>query len=218
MAVSALSILKRVVDQLMDATNVRWSAAELVRYLNDGQKEILIYRPDATGTTLTVNLAAGAKQMLPEGAFKLLDVVRNTGGTKAAVRKIDQKLLDAQLPEWYNGSTSTVVKHYMYDVRDPRVFYVYPPAAVGAAIEVFYSVYPTAIAEPAVGAAYTTVSGDISVNDFYSNALIDYVLFRAFAKDAEFGGNAARAQAHYAAFQNGVGVEASATAVVSPKK
>lgn len=219
MAVSAQSILKRVVDQLMDVANVRWSAAELVRYLNDGQKEILIYRPDATGTTLTVNLTAGAKQSLPAGAFKLLDVVRNSGGTKAAVRKIDQKLLDAQLPDWYNGTGQTVIKHYMYDPRDPRVFYVYPPAAAAnAALEILYSIYPTDIAEPAAGASYTTVTGDITVTDFYSNALIDYILFRAFAKDAEFGGNITRAQAHYAAFQNGVGVEASATAAVSPQK
>lgn len=219
MAVSAQSVLKRVVDQLMDLTNVRWTAAELVRYLNDGQKEILIYRPDATGTTATVNLVAGAKQALPAGAFKLLDVVRNSGGTKAAVRKIDQKLLDAQLPDWYNLTGQTVIKHYMYDPRDARVFYVYPPAAAAnAALEIFYSIYPAAITEPADGAAYTTVSGDLSVGDSYSNALIDYILFRAFAKDSEFGGNITRAQAHYAAFQNGVGVEASATATVSPQK
>ena len=219
MAVSAQSILRRVVDQLSDAGNVRWKAAELVRYLNDGQKEVLIYRPDATGTTLPVGLVAGARQMLPANAFKLLDVIRNTGGTKAAVRKIDQKLLDAQLPNWYNAAGQAVIKHYMYDVRDPRVFYVYPPAAAsGASLEILYSVYPPAIAEPADGASYTTVTGDITVNDFYSNCLIDYVLFRSFAKDAEFGGNAERAAAHYAAFQNGLGVEASGTAVVSPKE
>jgi hypothetical protein len=48
--------------------------------------------------------------------------------------------------------------------------------------------------------------------------LIDYVLYRAASKDAEFAGSAAKAQAHYEAFQGALGVEASATAVASPKK
>lgn len=215
MAIAAKSILQRVVTQLTDETSVRWTITELVRYLNDGQREIATYRPDSTATTATVALTAGPRQTLPATALKLLEVLRNTGGTKAAVRKIDQKLLDAQLPNWQSGTTSTTVKHYMYDVRDIRVFYVYPPAAVGASLEMMYSAKPTDIAEQT---ALDDVTGDISVFDLFGNALIDYIMFRAVAKDAEYAGNVARAQAHYSAFQNGVGVEASATAVATPKK
>lgn len=214
MAITAQSILRRVVTQLVDETNIRWTVTELIRYLNDGQREIVTYRPDATSTTSTVALVAGARQTLPTTAFKLLDVIRNTGGTKAAVRKIDQKLLDAHLPSWQNGTTNTVVKHYMYDLRDIDVFYVYPPAAVGASLEMLLSMKPTDIAEQT---SVNSVTGDISVVDLFANALTDYILFRAFAKDAEYAGNAATAAAHYAAFQNAVGVEASATASASPK-
>ena len=56
------------------------------------------------------------------------------------------------------------------------------------------------IAEPADGALYTAVTGDLGVPDIYANAVQDYVLYRAYTKDSEYAGNAARAQAHYAAF------------------
>jgi hypothetical protein len=216
MAITAQSILTRVATTLADETNVRWTVPELVRYLNDGQREVVTYRPDATATTASVSLVEGARQALPATAYKLLDVIRNTGGTKTAVRKIDQKLLDAQLPTWQNGSKSSTIKHYMYDVREIHVFYVYPPAAAtGASLEVLYSAKPTDITEQNTLGA---VTGEISVIDLFANALADYILFRAFAKDAEYAPNAARATAHYQAFQNGVGVEASATSVASPKQ
>ena len=214
MAITAQSILQRVVTTLIDEGNARWTVTELVRYLNDGQREIVTYRPDATATTASLTLAAGARQTLPTGAFKLLDVIRNTAGAKAAVRKIDQKLLDAQVPNWQNGTGNVTIKHYMYDLRDIRVFYVYPPALNTASLELLYSAKPTDIAEQtAVG----DVTGNISVNELFANALQDYIVYRAQAKDAEYG-NAGMAAAHYQAFQNAVGVEASATANASPKQ
>lgn len=214
MAITAKSILQRVVTQLTDETSVRWTVPELIRYLNDGQREVVTYRPDSSATTATVALVAGARQTMPALSYKLLEVYRNTGGTKAAVRKIDQKLLDAQLPNWQSGTSNVTVKHYMYDVRDIGIFYVYPPAAVGASLEMLYSAKPTDIAEQS---SLSAVTGDITINEIHANALFDYVMYRACAKDAEYG-NVGRATAHYSAFQNAVGVEASATAVATPKK
>lgn len=214
MAITAKSILQRVVTQLTDETNVRWTIPELVRYFNDGQREVVTYRPDSSAKTASVALVAGARQTMPADSYKLLEVYRNSSGTKSTVRKVDQKLLDAQVPEWQNGKTSVTIKHYMYDVRDIGIFYVYPPAAVGASIEMLYSAKPTDIAEQST---LDAVTGNISVNEIHANALFDYVMYRACAKDSEYG-NVARATAHYGAFQNAVGVEASATAVATPKK
>ena len=70
---------------------------------------------------------------------------------------------------------------------------------------------------PADGSLYTAVVGSIGVPDIYTNALQDYILYRAYTKDTEYAGNAARAQAHYQAFVNALTVEANATAVASPK-
>jgi hypothetical protein len=218
MTIAAQSIIRRVVDTMQDNTSIRWPVAELVRYLNDGQREVVLYRPDAMVTNASVTLVAGAKQSLPTNGAKLIDVIRNTSNSKRSVRITSRSILDTQSPNWYNLTGATEMLHYMYDPRDPRVFYVYPPAAAsGASVEVVYAAYPTDIAEPADGALYSAVTGNISLPDIYGNVLGDYILYRAYTKDSEYAGNAQRAQAHYAAFQAALTSEMAGTVGVAPK-
>lgn len=218
MAITAQSVIRRVIDTLQDTTSVRWPVNELVRYLNDGQREVILNRPDAMVTNAKITCVAGSKQGLPAGGAKLIEVVRNaaSGSTKRAVRMINREILDAQTPNWHNLTGTLEALHFMYDPRDPRVFYVYPPALNTTELDIVYSAYPVDIVEPADGAAYTAVSGNISLPDIYSNVLQDYILYRAYSKDSEYAGNAQRAQNHYTAFANALGVEVQATVGVAP--
>ena len=218
MSIAAQALVRRVVETLQDTTSIRWPVAELVRYLNDGQREIIVHRPDAMVTNASLTLTAGTKQSLPSNGAKLIDVVRNSAGTKRAIRMCAREILDAQSPGWHNLSGVTEIVHFMFDPRDPKVFYVYPPAqSAGASVDLVYSALPTDIAEPAAGTDYSAVSGAISVPDIYSNALQDYVLYRAYTKDSQYAGNEARAQARYAAFANALGIEIKATVAVAPQ-
>lgn len=218
MAITAQSVIRRVVDTLQDSTSVRWPINELVRYLNDGQREVILNRPDAMVTNATLTCVAGSKQTLPSGGAKLIEVVRNAaaGSTKRAVRMINREILDAQTPNWHNLTGTIESLHFMYDPRDPRVFYVYPPALTTTQLDIVYSAYPADVTEPADGSDYTDVTGNISLPDIYSNVLQDYILYRAYSKDSEYAGNAQRAQNHYTAFANALGVEVQATVGVAP--
>lgn len=217
MTITALSVVRRAVETLQDSTSIRWPINELVRYLNDGQREIVLHRPDSMVTNATVALVAGSKQALPAGGAKLIEVIRNTSGTKRAVRQCNREILDAQTPGWHALTGVTEVLHFMFDPRDPKVFYVYPPAAAsGASVELVYAALPADVTEPADGVTYTSVSGNISVPDIYGNALLDYILYRAYSKDSEYAGNAQRAVSHYTAFANSLGVELKATLMVGP--
>ena len=217
MSIAAQALIRRVVETLQDTTSIRWPVAELVRYLNDGQREIIVHRPDAMVTNASVSLASGTKQSLPANGAKLIDVVRNSAGNKRAIRMCAREILDAQSPGWHNLSGVNEIVHFMFDPRDPKVFYVYPPAAAsGAAVDLVYSALPTDITEPAAGTDFAAVTGNISVPDIYSNALQDYVLYRAYTKDSQYAGNEARAQARYAAFANALGIEIKATVAVAP--
>lgn len=218
MPIPAQSIIRRCVETLQDTTSIRWPVAELVRYLNDGQREVVLYRPDAMVTNATVTCVAGTKQTLPANGAKLIEVIRNAraAGTKRAVRMVNREILDAQMPGWHALAGVDDVLHFMYDPRDPRVFYVYPPATTNTQLDIVYAAYPTDIAEPSDGATYTAVTGNISLPDIYGNVLQDYILYRAYTKDSEYAGNAQRAQAHYAAFANALGIEIKATVAVAP--
>ena len=218
MTITAQSVVQRAVQTLQDTTSIRWPINELVRYLNDGQREIILHRPDSMVTNATQALtASSSKQSIPGTGSKLIEVVRNTGGTKKAVRLCNREILDAQSPGWHAlPNTSNEILHFMFDPRDPKIFYVYPPAGALSSVELVYSALPTDITEPADGALYTAVNGNISVPDIFGNALQDYILYRAYTKDSEYAGNAQRAISHYTVFANTLGIEIKGTVAVAP--
>lgn len=214
MTITAQSLVHRVVDISQDKTSIRWPVNEVIRAINDAQREIILYRPDAMVTNAVHPLVAGAKQSLPANGTKLIDIPRNSNG--GAMRLTNREILDAQTPGWYLLPGTMNPVHYMYDIRDPKVFYVYQPALSGASVNIIYSALPTDIPEVAEGSTYSAVTGNLSVPDLYGNAVLDFALYRIYLKDSEYAGNAARAQAHYTVFGNALGNEFKATATFAP--
>jgi hypothetical protein len=145
-------------------------------------------------------------------------VVRNTAATsnKYAVRLVDRRSLDDQRKGWY-GETQTVnIEEYMFDARQPRDFFVYPPATTVARLEVAYAQVPTPHTLTDEQLGNTATAEVIRIDDVFANALLDYMLYRAYTKDADQAANAQRAVAHYQAFQNALGVSAQANAASQP--
>ena len=224
MTISAASIIHRATDLLQDQTSVRWPANELVRWLNDAQRAIVKVRPDSMNTTATMTLVAGSRQDLDNASLtpipaKLIEITRNMAATstKGAVRLVPRQILDAQTPGWHNLSGSVNILHYMFDPRDPKTFYVYPPATTSAQLEVMYSAYPTDIVEPADGALHTAVVGNISLPDIYADDVLNYVMARSYLKDSEYAGNSERAAGYLAMITASLGAEIAATLAVQPK-
>lgn len=210
MPIAAQSIIRRAVETLQDPTSIRWPVEELVRYLNDGQREIKLHRPDTVRQTGDIALEAGSRQTLPANADKLIEIWHNKA-SKRAVQMVDRRILDDQTPGWHSLTGVTEILHYTYDPRVPTEFFVYPPAGTGVVLVGAYSVNPTDIAEPANGSLYTAVTGNIAVIDALANCLQDYILYRAYTKDSEYAGNGTRAQAHYNSFANALGLELKGT-------
>ena len=88
-----------------------------------------------------------------------------------------------------------LVKHFVYSERNSKYFYVYPPNTGTGTLELVYSASPLNAA----------LGGLISVDDIYQSVLLDYILYRAWSKDAEYATNPTRASAHYTAFVNALG-------------
>ena len=210
MPLTAAQVIARASDLIQDATNTRWSSDELLRWLNDGRRELCIDRPDLYATISVIGLAAGTKQAVPADGLRFLDLIRNMqsdGVTPTtAIRPVQREILDAQNPGWHSDAAG-VTKHYMFDERFPRNFYVYPPAVNAAKVELVYSQSPADIVS--TGTALTQ-------EDIYTGALVDYVCYRAFLKDATFAGNMQRAAAAYLQFKNAIGSGDGRDLTVSP--
>lgn len=215
MPTTAQYVFSQVTREVNDLTSTRWTMPELAGYFNDGQRDIVMHRPDAMNTRISHALVAGSRQTLPTGGEKLIAVNHNTGGTKGAVTKTDRKILDDQVRSWRNLTGSTEILHYMYDPREPRVFEVYPPAATGASLDLEYAALPADIAIPAEGSLYTAATGAMSISDLFTNALVNYILYRCYRKDTEYTANPARAGAYYQAYVNDLGIEAKGSLVAN---
>ena len=219
MALTGTNLLSRIKDILQDTTSVRWPEAEILRYINDAQREIVNYKPESSAKTDNVQLVAGTKQALPSDGLRLIKVTRNmsdaSGGAtgKRAIRIVNVDILNTQEPDWNDPTVSgdaqhgTVVKHYIFDEDDPKNYYVYPGVNGNAYVEIVYSKTPTDL---------SSASSNLDIDDIYGNAVIDYVLFRAYQKDSEYAGNAQRAQTHYQLFLNCIGQGAQAQNLISP--
>ena len=206
MTVTVQSVVDRVQATLQDTTGIRWPVTgELVLWVNDAQREIALIKPDATATNTTVTLTTGTKQTIPAAGNRLLRVIRNmsaasSGTGKRTIRLVGREILDAQTPDWHDPNVKgdaahgPVVKHYMYDEADPRNYYVYPGVSGDAYIEIVYSANPATVA----------LADNLAVPDIYANAVMNYVLYMAYMKDAEAAGNEQRAANHYQLFVTSV--------------
>lgn len=218
MSVTVQSVIDRVQSVLQDTTGVRWPVVgELVLWVNDAQREVALLKPDASAVNTTVTLATGTKQEIPSEGNRLLKVVRNmsaaSNGTGArAIRLVDLAVLDSQSPSWHDPSVTgdaahtNVVKHYAYEESNPRNFYVYPGVSGNAYAELIYSANPATVA----------LADNLSIPDIFANAIMNYVLYMAYMKDAEFAGNQQRASSHFQLFTASVTGKGQIDSMMNP--
>lgn len=190
MAVTAQDIANRVEILLQDETNLRWGEDELLGWIADGERETVALNPSAYTQSSTVSLVTGTRQQLPSQAVRLIDVIRNTNGR--AVRIVERKVLDEQRPDWHVESQASEAKHFTHDARDPRTFFVYPPNNGSGSVETVYSAAP---------AAMGSITDEITLDELYMPALVNYTAFRALSKDAEYTASQ-QATNYYQMFQH----------------
>lgn len=194
-----------------EVTPYRWADAELVNWINDGCGLIALARPDSAMVNATMTLAAGTKQSIaalnPAG-LRLIDVVRNAPNGRA-IRLTTRDMLDATDPNWH-AATAGPTRSYVFDNRDPKTFYVSPPAVAAAQVEIRYSRNPVVITTAQLGTV------DLTPDDVFLDPLLNYVMSRALSKDAEAAMNVALAAGYREAFEGVLGIKVKADNDFSP--
>lgn len=226
MAVLASDIFQRAGRVLQDAAFVRWTLPELLDWLNDGQREVVLNRPEANSQNIVMAMAAGTQQMLPSQYLALVRAVRNLkSGVESPraggriIKSVQREIMDAANPSWHDTDETLAtkeVRHVIFSQDDPLTFYVYPPNDGTGFIEAVVSEEPDTIplpGSPNVIGSYTVA---ISIQPIYANALLDYILFRAYSKDAQYAPGIARAQAHYQLFANSLGIKMANSMRLNP--
>lgn len=194
--VTAGAILDKAAIQLTDLTNIRWTRGELLSWLNMAQQSLILAVPEASAATANVTTVTGVRQSIPTDGWILLSANRNMGASGIApgrsLEETRREILTRNNPMWAIDTPTGSAVSYIYTPLDKTVFWIYPPAdASGNKIEVTYSQAPVAI---------TSESTAIMVNNIYEPVLLDYVLYKACMKDAEYAPGVALAQGYLATF------------------
>jgi hypothetical protein len=193
--VTAKTIIDKATIQLIDLTNIRWTRAELLSWLNDGMRQIVAIQPSASSTTVSKQLVAGTRQTLPADGWLLLSIYRNMGTTGTtpgrSIRLISREIIDSFNPNWHTDTATAEVRNYIYTNQDQTAFFVYPPNTGTQYVELNYSAQP---------ADLTLETQVIPIFDIFQSALVDYILYRACSKDAEYAPGLVLAQQYSAAF------------------
>ena len=183
--IKVIDVIDRAEEILQDVSNVRWTQQSLLNYLNDGQREIVVFRPD----------------------------YKNLSPNTSSISIIERKILDDQIDDWY-ASLGEEVEHYIYNPVDPKTFYVYPhPAAGSNTIEIIYGSSPANITI----SNFTSDTTTITLDDVYANALLDYILYRAYQKDSEYAGDLQKSGSFMQSFQNALGIKTQVDAGAAPR-
>ena len=214
MLVSAITA--RVAETLQDDSNVTWTAAQLIEWINDALRALVSARPDVSVVTASVELTANStKQVLSAATdLRFIDATRNMGTDGLTpgrtVRLGDKTALDAFVPGWHSETGQAAVKEFMFDEARPREFWVYPRthATTPMYLEVIKQVMPATI---------TAVGNTLPVDETYAPVLIDWMLWRSFSRDSENTPNAQRAGSHRASFYQQLGIKMPADVSVNPK-
>lgn len=193
------------------AEGVRWQNAELLGWLNESYQMIVSIRPDANPVNDDITLIEGTKQSIPTAGTRLLGVMRCThpDSNMGVIQVCERATIDATRPGWHAEDKTRDIEYFIYDELDPTRFYIYPPALSGATIEALWTQVPT----PHEDYAKAEV---IKLDDSYAPAIVDWVLYRAYLKDADFSANSQRAAGHYQAFNHAMGQKHKLDYAVSP--
>jgi hypothetical protein len=184
---------------LHDSDAARYSDADVLNWINEGQVAGVILNPRAFTVRYVHTLAAGTRQTITQG-HAVLDVPRNMASDGVtpgrAIRATSRNAMDEIDAEWH-GDTGSYVHHTIPVSAEPKVFYVWPAVTDGK-IEVIVSAPPTKLA---------AIGDSITLDDIYEFALVNYVLFRAYSMDAEDAANAAAAASYYKLFTDAMGAQ-----------
>jgi len=117
---------------------------------------------------------------------------------------VDKNFLDHNISDWHT-TTGSAVLHYVFDERNPTVFYVYP-AAAGKYIRINYTGIPTRL---------TATTDNIPISEIYQAPLVNWVVAYAMAKNFKTG-DINKSTAYLMRFNDFFGVKTTTQRVFMP--
>lgn len=135
-------VITEVRSILQDAdTPYRYSDTDLLGFVNQTIKRMVVLRPDLFGEINDIPTTAGtAVQSLPSDALRLIDIFQVKGGN--AITEVDRETMARYAPDWMNATAGSPV-NFMRHIKNSERFFLYPPPSEGTVLVGEYAKVPS---------------------------------------------------------------------------
>lgn len=218
-----VSVAKLLNDYEPGYEHIRWTREDLLDYLNDAQTQLYVYRPGAFTRIEAFRLRPGSAQGPLEDGCQLQRVVGSDNGSRA--RKVDDGLLQAFAgfgckPACAPGAYR--VSGFSFNPEDTSHFFVDPPVpddGVPYKVTITCQQAPRLIVpadlDAPLPAPHGTPADQLDAPGSLHNALIEWMLYRAYSVDMESPQSASKQALHLQTFNSMLGIVERKTTVVA---
>lgn len=181
---------------LSDSSNSTWTAANHLINLNLTQRIIALVKPDVSVRNDVTDsaLSEGTKQSISDDGIQFIGLTNNYGTDGAtvgdAITFVSMEDMNKTNPGWHTDTASATVEHYLFDEKDPKHYYVYPPQPSSDQGYVGLIEYIV----PDDMSASTDV---ITLDDIYEPVMLDLLLYLSYSEDAAHSIYAAQRALYY---------------------
>lgn len=151
----------------------RYSDADLLGFLNQTIKRMVVLRPDLFASVGDLTTTANSiVQTLPSDSYRLIEIYQVKNGN--AITEVNREVMDQTYPAWVSDPAG-VPYNYMRHVRHPNKYFLYPKPIANITLIGEYAKIPDDYA----------IDDAIVLPDAYFPSLVDGTVFLAESIDDE---------------------------------
>ena len=193
--------------KILDESNDEYSEQNLLDLYHLSVKEIINLAPRSHTESRIWKLAPMTRQVCPADAVEIVDVIMNMGADGAtpgaAIRETTLDIMKALLPGWEADAATDVVEHFMKLSESKTEFMIYPPSTGNNYLMGRVTTIPAQVMWDSGGDWKLAV---IPIDDTFSHAIINGMVYIAYDDDSDTPGNTPRSQVFYGRFLQDLGL------------
>ena len=177
---SVADVITRVQRTFGDESSAQVTQADIIRWINDAQREAVMQNEGLLTTTGFVNTVAGTDEYsLPSDCFVLLHVFVKDGASAAyyAVKWLALAEFTQQIDGWDGAGLSSYPVVFTQENRDKLTLFPLPTTSVAQGIKLIYGRYATDVVD-------TNSTIDLPV--YLHNYVVNYCLLQAYEMDEDW--------------------------------
>ena len=195
--------------KILDESNDEYSEQNLLDLFHLAVKEIINLEPRAHTESRVWQLSPSTRQISPADAVELVDVIMNMGANGAtpgaAIRETTLDVMRALLPGWEAVTPTDVAEHW-FKVPESKVeFMIYPPSTGNNQLLARITTIPAQVLWDSNDYFKIAI---IPIDDTFSTAIINGMVYMAYDDDSDTPGNTPRSQVYYQRFLQDLGLRA----------